>query len=161
MGQNQIHMHGMDYQNKVEEFSTMELKYANQNKAKDVIHTLGVQYEFGVEIFVSNKYPLRKTVLENEYITKEKFMQIIKKYMSDELYVCSKEFVIDAWTSYYSSEVCFAFNKNEISYDVYSYINMAYQANNILDAMGRYGLFIQDENFLDGYKMIEICLDDN
>lgn len=84
-----------------------------------------------------------------------------KKYISDELYVCSKEFVIDAWTSYYSSEVCFAFNKNEISYDVYSYINMAYQANNILDAMGRYGLFIQDENFLDGYKMIEICLDDN
>lgn len=77
------------------------------------------------------------------------------------MYVCSKEFVIDAWTSYYSSEVCFAFNKNEISYDVYSYINMAYQANNILDAMGRYGLFIQDENFLDGYKMIEICLDDN
>ena len=46
----------------------MELKYANQNKAKDVIHTLGVQYEFGVETFVSNKYPLRKTVLENEYI---------------------------------------------------------------------------------------------
>ncbi len=154
-------MHGMDYQNKVEEFSTMELKYANQNKAKDVIHTLGIQYEFGVETFVSNKYPLRKTVLENEYITKEKFLQIIKKYISDELYVCSKEFVIDAWTSYYSSEVCFAFNKNEISYDVYSYINMAYQANNILDAMGRYGLFIQDENFLDGYKMIEICLDDN
>ena len=75
-------MHGMDYQNKVEEFSTMELKYANQNKAKDVIHTLGVQYEFGVEIFVSNKYPLRKTVLENEYITKDKFMQIIKKYIS-------------------------------------------------------------------------------
>ena len=52
----------------------MELKYANQNKAKDVIHTLGVQYELGVETFVSNKYPLRKTVLENEYITKEKFM---------------------------------------------------------------------------------------
>ena len=108
-------MHGMDYPNKVEEFSTMELKYANQNKAKNVIHTLGVQYEFGLETFVSNKYPLRKTVLENEYITKEKFMQIIKKYISDELYVCSKEFVIDAWTSYYSSEVSFAFNKNEIS----------------------------------------------
>ena len=83
----------------------MELKYANQNKAKDVIHTLGVQYEFGVEIFVSNKYPLRKTVLENEYITKEKFMQIIKKYISDELYVCSKEFVIDAWTFYCAKTV--------------------------------------------------------
>ena len=81
-------MHGMDYQNKVEEFSTMELKYANQNKAKDVIHTLGIQYEFGVETFVSNKYPLRKTVFEIDYITMENLLQIIKKYISDELYVC-------------------------------------------------------------------------
>lgn len=81
MGQNQIHMHGMDYQNKVEEFSTMELKYANQNKAKDVIHTLGVQYEFGVEIFVSNKYPLRKTVLENDTLQRKNSCNI-KKYIS-------------------------------------------------------------------------------
>lgn len=139
----------------------MELKYANQNKAKDIIHILGVQYEFGAEMFVSNKYPLKKTVLENEYISKAKFEQVIKECIPNELYVCSKEFIIDAWTSYYSSEVCFIFNKNEISYDVYCYISMAYQANNILDAMGKYGLFIQDENFLDGYKMIEICLNDH
>ena len=99
-------------------------------------------------------------MLDNEHISKSKFEQVIKQYISDELYVCSKEFIIDAWTPYYSSEVCFEFDKNEISYDVYCYINTEYQANNILDAMGKYGLFIQDQNFLDGDKMIEICLDD-
>ena len=52
------------------------------------------------------------------------------------------------------------YNSNHYKYDVYCYINTEYQANNILDAMGKYGLFIQDQNFLDGDKMIEIFLDD-
>lgn len=150
----------MGFQNNVKEFLLMELKYANQKKAKDVIHILGIQYEFGTERFVSKNYPIKETVLDNEHISKSKFEQVIKQYISDELYVCSKEFIIDAWTPYYSSEVCFEFDKNEISYDVYCYINTEYQANNILDAMGKYGLFIQDQNFLDGDKMIEIFIDD-